>query len=280
MSSRTPGARFEGTPSPKQPARRALPAGLEFFVPARQAGADEVDSLLPSPVEPWGFDVRFRTFERVRRLRSELGAFERLVGILVTVFEAREPGTFEHGTRVARIAATMGGLLGLSAAVVEQLRRGSIFHDIGALVLPDRLLFPKGPLGHDALDAVRAHPVVGYALLKGIPSLEPILPIVHRHHERLDGSGFPDGLSGSEIPLTVQIVSLADAYDVLTSPLPRRSRLSRKGALATLGEEASGGRWDPTLLGPLDLATRTSRRLLPAVRGGPSKHLHALSQAG
>ena len=214
-------------------------------------------SALPqSRVEgPFSASV-FRSFERIEHLRGELAAFERLLASLVTTLEARVPGTLRHGARVARVATSIGRLMRLSEESLERMRRGAALHDIGLLVLPPKCLSKAGLSRPGRLDVFQAHPVIGYALLKGVPSLEPILPFVHRHHERLDGSGFPDGLRGREIPLAVQIVSLADAFEELTAAAPPRQRLSRGKALETLREEARRGLWDGTLVGMLEQATR------------------------
>ncbi len=201
----------------------------------------------------------FRSYERIERLRGEVAAFERLLASLVTTLEARVPGTLRHGARVSRVATSIGRGMGLSEEAVERMQRGAVLHDIGMLVLPPKFLTKAGLARPGRLDEFQAHPVLGYTLLKGVPSLEPILPFVHRHHERLDGSGFPDGLRGREIPLAVQIVSIADAFDELTSSVPPRLRLSRAMAIETIREEARRGRWDPALLGPLEQAASASR---------------------
>lgn len=244
--SSSPGSRALVSGSPG-PAGRA--AGVRGGLPA-----DRGSGIWPLAVE------------RTERLRAEVAAFEGLLENLVVALEARVPGALQHGARVARIADAIGRRLGLSAESLNRMRRGAILHDIGKLVLPDRLLSRAARLDPGELDAVQAHPVIGYALLRGVPYLEPILPFVHRHHERVDGSGFPDGLSGAEIPMTVQVVSIADAYDETAARSPTRPHFARARALATLAEETRLGRWDPSLLGLLELATGGRKGALPAGR--------------
>ena len=269
---RSDSRRIDDPPAFPPPPRRAPGAGLLLgrIAPENPAGAakDRRLGLPPRPVSGRDFGALLQGLERIERLRFEVAAFERLLGNLVSTLESRVPGTFEHGARVARIAAAVGLQLGLSAEALERIRRGSLLHDIGTLVLPDRVLSGAAIARSPQLDAFQAHPVVGYALLKGVPSLEPILPFVHRHHERIDGSGFPDGLSGAEIPFAVQVLSIADAYDEMTAAGPRGPRISRERALGTLREEASRGLWDGALLRPLELAT--SARRLRASRPGSS----------
>lgn len=218
------------------------------------AWAAGVDEVLPWPESPSLVVARLRNLERIVRLQREVAAFERLVVSLVTAFESREPDTFEHGERVARIAVAMGAGLGLSRETCDRMRRGALLHDVGTLVLPDRLTQSEAPLDAAALDEIRIHPVAGYELLRGVPSLEPIVAFVHRHHERLDGSGFPDGLSGPEIPFPIQVVSIADAYDSMTSSRAYRSVFSREKAMSTLRDEAARGLWNQSLPDALEKA--------------------------
>jgi len=229
-----------------------VPAG--DLATASAAWAAGVDEVIPWPDEDGGLVPRLRSLEEASRLRREVRAFDGLLGRVVTAFEGRAPVTFEHGARVGRLAVAMGRNLGLSLELCERMRRGALLHDIGCVVLPDQDPDPHGGPLPEALDGVRAHPVVGYTLLKGVPSLEPILPIVHRHHERIDGSGYPDGLRGSEIPLSVQVVAIADAFDSLTSLGPGRTALSCPEALGTIREEAGNGVWDLALVRSLELA--------------------------
>lgn len=219
------------------------------------AWAAGVDEILPWPDEDEHLRACLRSLERISRHRHEVAAFDGLLGKIMTAFEGREPATFEHGERVARIAVAMGAHLGLSVETQERMRRGALLHDIGTVILPDRSMYQVGVLDPGALDEIHAHPVVGYSLLKGVPSLESVLSFVHRHHERIDGSGFPDGLRGSEIPLPVQVVAIADAYDAMTWPRPYRATFSRREALETLAEEAGREIWDAGLLLPLRRAT-------------------------
>jgi putative nucleotidyltransferase with HDIG domain len=258
LASETPGAGRRSPTRPEREGSKRLFLGLA--VPGDPSGPEPRRlELSQSSVSGRDFGTLLRSIERIESLRHEVAAFERLLGSLVSTLEARAPGTFEHGARVARIAEAMVCQLGLSWESLELVRRGSLFHDIGTLVLPDRLLSGNGLRRAARVDAFQAHPVVGYALLKGVPSLEPILPFVHRHHERVDGSGFPDGLSGREIPFSVQVVSIADAYDEMTAAAPGTPRSSRERALETLAEEASRGLWDRTLLHPLGIATNRRR---------------------
>jgi HD-GYP domain-containing protein (c-di-GMP phosphodiesterase class II) len=142
--------------------------------------------------------------------------------------------------------------LRLSNEEVDRLGRACQIYDVGMVAIPDRLVYGGRALSREELAEVRSHPVVGYELLRGLPSFEPLLPFVHRHHERIDGSGYPDGLVGREIPVSVQVLSLADSYDVLTSARPYRPVRPPELALAVLEAEASRGIWDRALVSALE----------------------------
>ena len=144
--------------------------------------------------------------------------------------------------------------LGFSADTCHLMHRGALLHDIGLMALSDQLVHYPGALGPEEFSEVQSHPVIGFEMLRGVPSLEPLLPFVYRHHERIDGSGFPDGLVRSEIPLLVQIVSIADAWDSLRSPRAYRSVFSHGAALEVIADEARKGLWDNQMVRSLERA--------------------------
>jgi HD-GYP domain-containing protein (c-di-GMP phosphodiesterase class II) len=155
---------------------------------------------------------------------------------------------------VARIAVAIGTELGFSPESCHVMHRGALLHDIGLLAISDSLVNAPGPLQPDVFDGIKAHPVVGYEMLKSVPSLQPVLPYIRHHHERIDGSGFPDGLSRSEIPFHVQIVAIADAWDALRSPRSYRKVFSHLAAMDVVREETERGLWDRELFAPLERA--------------------------
>ncbi len=237
------------------PLAALVPAGDEVAAEiARAAGIDEV---VPWPPEDGNVDRQLRSMERQARLQVEVSGYEKLLVTLVAAFEGREPFTVEHGHRVARISVAIGLDMGFSLETCSVMRRGARLHDIGLVALSDQVIHFPGALGAEELSEIQSHTVVGYEMLKGVPSLEPLLPFVYRHHERIDGSGFPDGLVRSEIPLLVQIVSIADAWDALRSPRAYRSGFSHGAALDVIADEAKKGLWDHELVDPLERAVRT-----------------------
>ena len=171
--------------------------------------------------------ARFRTLLAAARSRDEsrktTAAFAGILGAV----EAREPHRIEHSARVGRLGADLARLAGLSDAEIERIRVGGILHDFGTVAIPDGILFKREPLTESEFAVMKSHPVIGFALLREVPALEPYLPFVLRHHERIDGSGYPDGLRGAEVTLPVQLVSIADAFDAMTSSRPYRQRPGR-----------------------------------------------------
>jgi putative two-component system response regulator len=246
----------------EDPERAAIP--LAALVPAGDPAAADaaraagVDEVVAWPPEDGNVNRQLRSLERLVRLQAEVSSYEKLLVTLVAAFEGREPYTVDHGHRVARIAVAMGADLGFSPESCHLMHRGALLHDIGLLALSDSLLNSEGPLDPSEFSEIQSHPVVGYEMLRSVPSLEPILPFVHRHHERIDGSGFPDGLCRSEIPLHVQIVAIADAWDALRSPRSYRKLFSHEAALEVIREEARAGKWDMALVEPLVRAVEYS----------------------
>jgi putative nucleotidyltransferase with HDIG domain len=136
---------------------------------------------------------------------------------LFNTLRMKDSFTVDHCYNVAFYSSLLGEKVGLSSAELELLKLAALLHDIGKLAIPDHILMKPGRLTDEEFDVIRQHPAIGYELLKDLPEVHDILPIVRWHHERIDGKGYPDGLKGDEIPFLVRIVSLADAFDAMTS---------------------------------------------------------------
>jgi putative nucleotidyltransferase with HDIG domain len=165
---------------------------------------------------------------------------------LTTAIESRDPSMLGHSDRVAALAVTLGRSLGWTSERVEVLRLGGLLHDVGKLAVSEHVLAKAGPLDPDELAAVRAHPVIGVRLLEAIPAARPALACVLFHHERWDGTGYPTGRAGDAIPLDARVLSVADAYDAMTTSRPYRRALSTREALGEIAE-CAGSQFDPVL---------------------------------
>jgi len=175
---------------------------------------------------------------------------ELLVGTvksLVRTLEARDAYTRGHSDRVAAVARIIAREAGYSKERAERLHLTGLLHDIGKIGVPDQVLNKPGRLEDSERDAIQQHPQIGYEILRSIPSLDDVLPGVLHHHESLDGSGYPHGLSGDEIPLDARILAIADAFDAMTSDRPYRSGMPVSRAIEILTDGA-GGQWDPDIV--------------------------------
>jgi putative nucleotidyltransferase with HDIG domain len=169
------------------------------------------------------------------------------VEALARAIDARDSYTYGHSTRVARLSLELAEAMSLPAEAVMALGRAALLHDIGKIGVEDRVLRKPGPLTARERAAMRQHPVIGYEMLKGLDFLQPSLTGVRHHHEHWNGTGYPDGLKGDDIPLPVRILTVADALDALTSDRPYRNALNFPAALATI-EAGSESQFDPAVV--------------------------------
>jgi putative nucleotidyltransferase with HDIG domain len=168
------------------------------------------------------------------------------VRVLAAAIDARDAYTLGHSTRVAQLSLELGRSLGLDAAQLEELEIACLFHDVGKIKIPDSILLKKSALDTFEQREMMRHTEYGAEILANAQSLLKYIPAVRHHHERFDGMGYPDGLSGKQIPLPAAIISLADMYDAVISDRPYRKGLSEEQALAEIGGLA-GMQFDPDL---------------------------------
>ena len=162
--------------------------------------------------------------------------------------EDRDPLVGNHMERVGGYAHAFGRALGLDARELRALWLAARVHDIGKVAIPDSILFRPGRLTPDEFDLVRQHSQIGYELLKPLRTFADSLPAVRFHHERLDGSGYPLGLRGDEVPRLAQILAVADVYDALTATRHYRAAIAPTEAVEVLRDEAARGLHDPQLV--------------------------------
>jgi putative two-component system response regulator len=185
--------------------------------------------------------------ENLRLRADQRRAYIGIVATLIEAVEAKDRFNRGHSRRVAELAARFAKLLQLPRREAELLETGAKLHDIGKIGVPEEILNKPGKLTVEEFDVIKAHPVIGEQILRPLEFLADARPIVRHHHERWDGSGYPDGLKGAEIPRAAAILSICDAYDALTSDRPYRPGLPALEALAIL-EQGAGSQWHPDLV--------------------------------
>jgi len=208
------------------------------------AGADD---FLSKPIDFNELLARTRSLLRLKQYTDELENAEAVLFTLAHAIEARDPYTRGHCERLAEMSARLGKQLGVAEDGIKALRRAGIVHDIGKVTVPDSILLKPGPLTPKETAAMRKHSVVGERICAPLKTFHLVLPIIRHHHEKYDGSGYPDALRGDEIPLTARILQLADVYDALTTDRPYKVAIPSNAALAIMDEEADRGWWDREL---------------------------------
>jgi HD-GYP domain-containing protein (c-di-GMP phosphodiesterase class II) len=167
--------------------------------------------------------------------------------VLLQVLHERQPDLHEHLAEVADLAVAIGRKLALLPEELDEMARAAELHDVGKMAIPDEILNKPGPLDRVELGFVQQHTIVGERILAAAPSLSPVARIVRASHERWDGTGYPDGLKGEEIPLGSRIIAACDAYKAMTSDRPYAAAVPEAEALAEL-RRCAGAHFDPRVV--------------------------------
>jgi len=201
-----------------------------------------------------------------------------VIGALIGALEAKESHLSGHAATTMHYSVDVGRKLGLGADEIAAIKLGALFHDVGKIGVSESLLSKPAELTEDEWVEMRAHPTIGASLLGNVPMLDRIRPIVLAHHENFDGSGYPAGLKGSEIPLAAQIISVADSYDAMTSERPYRIALRPKQALRELRAN-SGTQFNPVVVEAFIQVVIEERRRAARGKAPVRGHQHVYQQA-
>jgi putative two-component system response regulator len=252
----------------------------------RVRGIEEgADDFLMRPVERTELVARVRSLLRSKAHTDELERAESVLFALALSIEAKDPYTEGHCARLSDYAVRLGTRLGLSQENCTALRLAGIVHDIGKVGIPDSILLKPGPLNEDEWKIMKAHPVIGERICAPLKSFGLVLPIIRHHHEKFDGSGYPDGLQGQEIPFTARVLQIVDVYDALVTDRPYRRALPAAEALEIMKHEVEKGWWDPGIFyqfsgltevasARADIGSETITFWSPVVQTASSKSRH------
>ena len=214
-----------------------------------ESGADD---FLNKPVNKEELLARVRSLLKLKQFTDELEHAENVLFALALSIEAKDPYTDGHCDRLSESSEALAKRLSLSEEELIALRRGGIIHDIGKVAVPDQILLKPGPLTPEERTVMQRHTIVGAGICSPLKSFRSVVPIIRHHHEKIDGSGYPDGLKGDAVPLTARILQTVDIYDALTTDRPYRKAMAPDRALALMREEVKRGWWDGALVDELE----------------------------
>jgi len=211
------------------------------------------DDFLNKPVNKHELLARVDSLLRLKQFTDELDNAETVLFSLALSIEAKDPYTEGHCDRLSKYSVALGEKLALPQDLRLALRRGGLIHDIGKLSVPESILLKPGPLTPEERKIMQQHTVIGERICAPLRSFRNVLPIIRHHHEKQDGSGYPDGLKGEEVPLTARILQVTDIYDALTTDRPYHKAVPSQRAFAIMREEVNRGWWDASLVDQLEL---------------------------
>ena len=206
-----------------------------------KAGADD---FLTRPVDNTELLARVRSLLKLKAHTDELERAESVLFALARAIEGKDPNTQGHCERLSQYAVALGQRLDLPREQITALHRAGIVHDVGKVAVPDAILLKPSRLTEEEWKVMREHPVVGERICTPLKSFRLVLPIIRHHHEKFDGSGYPDGLRGTEIPLTARVLQIVDVYDALTTVRPYKRALLVSEAITTMDAEVAKAWWD------------------------------------
>jgi putative two-component system response regulator len=211
-----------------------------------ECGADD---FISKPFDVSELLTKVGSLLKLKTLHEELDHSENIIFSLIAAMESRDYYTKGHSTRVGELAKEFGAFLGFSEKDLGLLRKAGLLHDIGKISISEKILGKPDKLSEDEKKIIKKHPVIGESICRPLLSMQSVLPAIRSHHERWDGSGFPDALAGEGIPLIARILAILDSFDAMVSVRPYRDTWTVMTALSVIEKEQYSGQWDPELSG-------------------------------
>ncbi len=215
------------------------------------------DDFLTKPFDQLELSARVKSLIRQKRLNEDLDHAGQVLFSIARAVESRDPNTGDHCERLVMRGKAFGEYLEMPRSEVRDLMWGGYLHDIGKVGIPDAVLLKTGKLTSDEWDVMRQHVKIGEEICQPLKTMRGVLPIIRHHHERWDGSGYPDGLVGHEIPYIAQVFQIIDIYDALVSERPYKVAFSPEEALRIINEETQKGWRNPDLVAKFAQYIRT-----------------------
>jgi putative two-component system response regulator len=226
-------------------------------VPDKIKGIESgVDDFLAKPVNVLELRARVRSLVKLKRYMDELEHASIVMKSVALTVEQRDTCTGGHCRRLSFYGAAVGERLGLDDEAIALLKMGGILHDLGKIAVSDTILNKPARLAEDEFDVIRRHPLVGDDLVRPMHSLDKVRPLIRHHHEKLDGSGYPDGLTGNDIPIEVRVLTAVDVFDALASQRPYKKPFPIPTCFDILHDGVSRGWWDGDVVDTLEAVVR------------------------
>jgi len=210
-----------------------------------EAGGDD---FLTKPFDQLELSARVKSLVRQKRLNQDLDHAEKVLFSIARTVESRDPNTGDHCERLVQRGQAFGDFLGLSRTEIRDLMWGGNLHDIGKVGIPDSILLKPGKFTPEEFEVMKAHVTIGERICQPLRTMRGVTPIIRHHHERWDGSGYPDGLQGNDIPFLAQVFQLIDIYDALSSERPYKKCFTPQESLNIIHEENARGWRNPHLV--------------------------------
>ena len=228
---------------------------VEDRITGIESGADE---FISKPFLATDLRARVKSLLALKHYTDELENVAFVLKGIAQVVEYRDAYTAGHLKRVADYGATVALSMGLEADEVNTIRLGGLLHDLGKIGIPDSILRKPGSLNNEERTIMKTHAAAGATLVEPMNTMGKVLPFIRHHHERLDGSGYPDGISARKIPLALRILTVVDIYDALATDRPYKKAYPHKECMAILHEEARRGWWDRDVIECLEKSLAVS----------------------